>query len=133
MNNFRNWLARMLYGRYGVDLLGRVLVIAAFVLCIVSIFTSQWVYIASFMFLGVAYFRIFSKNITARRQENERFMNATAGIRRLFSKNKQSSYERRNYKIFKCPKCKQKLRLPRHRGKIEIRCRKCGCTFIRRT
>lgn len=39
----------------------------------------------------------------------------------------------RDYKIFKCPKCGQKLRVPRHKGKIAIHCRKCGEEFIRKT
>lgn len=40
---------------------------------------------------------------------------------------------RKEYKIYKCPKCGQKIRVPRHKGKIAIRCRKCGEEFIRKT
>ena len=32
-----------------------------------------------------------------------------------------------------CPKCGQKLRVPRGRGRIEIRCRKCFEQFIRKS
>ena len=139
MNRFRNWLVRFMYGRYGQDALGRFLMGVYLVLCIVSIFNS-YVYIATLLLIGVTYYRMMSRNFVARRRENERFLKMTAGIRRQFGKimnsvrrNSANSYERQNYKIFKCPQCKQKLRLPRHRGKIEIRCRKCGNQFIRRT
>ena len=139
MNRFRNWLVRFMYGRYGQDALGRFLMGVCLVLCIVSIFNS-YVYIATLLLIGVTYYRMMSRNFVARRRENERFLKMTSGIRRQFGKimnsvrrNSVNSYERQNYKIFKCPQCKQKLRLPRHRGKIEIRCRKCGNQFIRRT
>jgi len=133
MDRFRNWLARTMYGRYGNDQLGRFLFFVCLALCILSWFTNYYIYFAALLLMGVEYYRMFSKNILARRRENERYLKMTAGIRRLFCKNKTNSYERQNYKIFKCPQCKQKLRLPRNRGKIEIRCRKCGNQFIRRT
>ncbi len=38
-----------------------------------------------------------------------------------------------NYKIYKCPKCRQKLRVPRGKGKIRISCRRCQYEFIRKT
>lgn len=133
MNKFRYWFSRMMYGRYGQDALGRFLFAICLILCVVSWFTNYFVYIAALLLLGVIYFRMFSKNLAARRRENERFLKCTAGIRRLFNRNSSGNYDRKNYKIFKCPQCKQKLRLPRNRGKIEIRCRKCGNQFIRRT
>ena len=37
------------------------------------------------------------------------------------------------YKIYKCPKCRQKLRVPRGKGKIRISCRRCQYEFIRKT
>ena len=46
---------------------------------------------------------------------------------------KKAFAQRKEYRIFKCPKCGQKLRVPRGKGKIAIRCRKCGEEFIRKT
>ena len=37
------------------------------------------------------------------------------------------------YKVFKCPKCSQKLRVPRGKGKIMITCRRCGNEFKKRS
>lgn len=41
--------------------------------------------------------------------------------------------DRRTHKIFKCPNCSQKIRVPKHRGKICIKCPNCRIEFIRKT
>ena len=133
MDRFRNWLYKTMYGLYGQDSFGRFLFFLSIALWVISIFTNYLVSIAALLVMGVEYFRIFSKNIAARRRENDRYMRLTAGIRRFFASKKAELAQGKKYKIFKCPECKQKLRLPRGRGKIEIRCRKCGNQFIRRT
>ena len=65
--------------------------------------------------------------------ENEKFMSLTAGIRRLFSKEKYMMKQRKDYRIFTCPGCKQKIRIPKGKGKIEITCPKCRTKFIKKT
>ncbi len=35
------------------------------------------------------------------------------------------------YWIYPCPNCKQEIRVPGNRGKIAIRCPKCGTEFIK--
>jgi hypothetical protein len=41
--------------------------------------------------------------------------------------------EKRKYIITNCPKCTQKLRLPRSKGKIIVTCSKCGSEFRLKT
>ncbi|GEM_PF-252671 len=41
--------------------------------------------------------------------------------------------EKRKYIITNCPKCKQKLRLPRKKGKIIVTCSNCGSEFRLKT
>jgi len=41
--------------------------------------------------------------------------------------------ERREFLITNCPKCKQKLRVPRRKGKIIVTCSKCSSEFRLRT
>ena len=36
---------------------------------------------------------------------------------------------KKQYKILKCPKCKQKLRVPRGKGKITVTCKRCSHEF----
>ena len=41
--------------------------------------------------------------------------------------------ERKTYKYFRCPQCKQRRRAPRGRGKIQVTCQKCGNVFQTKT
>ena len=46
----------------------------------------------------------------------------------------ETAYQDRKYfKFFKCPACRQKIRVPRGKGKIEITCPRCGDRFIKKT
>ncbi|MBO7290333.1 MAG: hypothetical protein J6U62_02605, partial [Bacteroidaceae bacterium] len=39
----------------------------------------------------------------------------------------------RSHRYFRCPNCKQTVRVPKGQGKINIRCPKCGESFIKKT
>ena len=121
------------YGMYGQDDLSSFLLILALILDIVGVFTHHilivWISMALLVWLM---FRLYSKNIVKRSQENVRFREATAGIRhiwRAFGKNRKD----KDHKYFVCPTCGQLVRVPRGRGKIEITCPKCGKTFTRKS
>ena len=81
----------------------------------------------------LGYIRVFSKNYQKRYNENQKFMQLTGGIWRLFGKEKYMMEQRRDYRIFTCPGCKQKIRIPKGKGKIEISCPKCHTKFIKKT
>lgn len=126
---------RFLSGRYGSDTLNLALMIVAVVISLLNtilslILRSSFVYavilyplfyLVTMLLLGLCLARSLSRNIYKRQQENKRFLRLRA---RLF--------DRRN-RYFRCPKCKQTVRVPRHRGKLSIRCPKCGEKFIRKT
>lgn len=80
-----------------------------------------------------ALFRSISKNKYKRYRELQSFQNFSLILnRKVYSiKEKFSSF--RKYKTFKCPKCSQKLRVPRRQGKIIITCKKCGTEFKKRS
>ena len=50
----------------------------------------------------------------------------TLALLRMFSRNIPARH-------FRCPKCHQKVRVPRGKGKIQITCPKCGEKFIKKT
>ena len=72
--------------------------------------------------------RALSVNVERRRMENQRFLSLFRGRHNgcgWWAKMEQ----RKEYKIFKCPSCGVKLRVPRGKGKIKVTCRQCGATF----
>ncbi|MBO2527292.1 MAG: hypothetical protein CW335_03815, partial [Clostridiales bacterium] len=71
--------------------------------------------------LGFSLFRTFSRNIYTRQKENRRFRQLWTRLR-----------DRKN-RYYRCPKCRQTVRVPKGRGKISIRCPKCGEKFIKKT
>lgn len=129
----RDWFRRLMMGRYGVDQLTWVLLVLSLLLSLCgSIFRVQLLGILCWAVLVVCYLRIFSRNIYARQLENQRFMQFWWKLKNGCSK-RSSREQRKNYKVFSCPTCKQKLRVPRGKGKISISCPKCGRSFIKKT
>ena len=78
-------------------------------------------------------FRVFSRNISKRYAENQKYLAKTYKLRTYIQQQKNSLAQRKVYHIYKCPGCKQKIRIPKGKGKIEIRCPKCGTTFIKKS
>lgn len=129
----RDWFRRLMMGRYVVDQLTWVLLVLALVLSLCgSIFQIGFLRLLCWVVLFFCYFRIFSRNIYARQMENQKLMRLWY---RLKSKkaNRPTAQERKNYRVFVCPTCKQKLRVPRGKGKISITCPKCATSFIKKT
>lgn len=133
----REKLARFMAGRNGPDQLSRALTALLLAVLILSMFAEarlSRILMALFM-LGVIYlyFRIFSRNVSRRREENAAYMQRTASLRAWFRSLGERWRQRRDYKFFRCPMCRTLLRVPRGKGKIKIVCRKCGNSFIRNT
>jgi len=89
--------------------------------------------ILSWVILAIVVFRLLSKNLNKRRKENIAFMKVWNSVKRPFQKLKARYNENKFYKVFRCPKCHQKLRVPRYKGTVKVRCSKCGDAFIRKT
>ena len=71
---FRQRLERFMYGRYGTDKLSVVMVWTALVVMIVNSFiNSLIIYLIELFLIGYAFFRMFSKNVGKRYQENKKF------------------------------------------------------------
>ncbi len=125
---------RFMQGRYGQDaftrfLLGAMLACVALNLLVGSRFLS----IMAWTLLVYAYFRLFSRNHAARFAENQRYLNATAKLRYWFDQQKRLKEERKYHHIYVCPRCRQKIRIPKGKGKIMVRCPKCRHEFQKRS
>ncbi|MDD2979435.1 MAG: hypothetical protein PHN80_05630 [Hespellia sp.] len=131
-------LMRFMQGRYGVDSLSKFLLVIGVAAVVLSSFTGgniagRIIYIIGWVAIILTYFRMFSKNYTKRSAENQTYLNKTYKIRCWFAKQKNLISQRKVYHIYKCPNCKQKIRVPKGKGRIEISCPKCRTSFIKKS
>ena len=124
-------IRRFMQGRYGVDSYSRFLLYLGVVLAVISML-GKWriVYGLAWIILIYSYFRVFSRKYTKRAAENQKYLRITYALRNRFRKR---SARDRQHRLYKCPQCRQKIRIPRGHGKVEIRCPKCGKTFVRKS
>lgn len=135
--NWKNKMAQFMYGRYGVDQLSKFMLITTLVLCVVSMFLPRSIGspISTLVLVLIiyTYFRMFSRNIYKRAAENEKYLKLTSKWRKKINTEKKIAGQRKYYGFYKCPGCGQKIRVPKGRGKIQIRCPKCNEKFIRKS
>ncbi len=129
----REKIYRFMQGRYGTDQLNRFLMVVVLVCFAVSLLGGSVFYLIGAALMVYAYFRMLSKNVYKRRAENTAYLRYTYKVRQTFATWKRDMQQRRTHHIYKCPSCRQKIRIPRGKGKIEIRCPKCGQTFIKKS
>lgn len=113
---------------YGWDKLSKYLLIIG----LVFLFTKSTA-IAGILLVSYAVFRSISKNKYKRHQELYAFENFLIIINKEIYRFKVKIDNFRKYKIFKCPSCSQKLRVPRKKGKVTVTCKKCSTNFKGRT
>ena len=127
-------LARFMSGRYGVDQLSRLYLGIALILLVVSIFSHLGIfYIAGIVLLVYTYYRMFSKNISKMYAQNQKYLNAK--YRAVVKKDawKKQWQQRKIYRFYRCPGCKQKVRVPKGKGKICITCPNCRTEFVKKS
>ena len=133
---FRERIRRFMMGRYGFDSYSKFLIIAAIVCLMLSSFNQRHFIGVVFYFAGwimtiYSFYRTLSRDTYKRAAENQQYLAKSAGIRSKFKNLPNDMEQRKMYHIYKCPKCKQKIRIPRGKGRIEISCPKCGEKFIK--
>ncbi len=132
----RERLARFMAGRNGNDQLNIFLLIVDVVLIVLSTIwksASGVLYPFVLALLVYIYFRMFSRNVYKRREENGKYMRLKYKVDAALRLRKERWVQRKDYKFFTCPSCRTSLRVPRHRGKVKIVCRKCGTSFFGKT
>lgn len=125
----RNFLGRFMAGRYGTDQLNNFMTVAYLILYVVSLLT-RWsvLYWVVLVLLFVTLFRCLSRRVDRRRAENAKFLQWFRPAQRSF-KNFRARVKDKDHRYFKCPNCKQQMRVPRGKGRITVHCRSCGATF----
>ena len=134
MREWKEKLQRFMIGRYGTDQLARFLSGCILVLLILNLFIRDRIlYWLALALLSYCYFRMFSKNISARLRENAVYLRWRSQVTEKLKKWKAQAVQAWKYHIYRCPGCGQKIRIPRGRGKVSIQCPKCHTDFIRRS
>lgn len=114
------------------------LAIMAYVLSVVTYMIGIICGIEIMGLLGTALFlysvfRVFSRNVIKRREENQKLLEFRWKIISKFRQKNRKRKDRKNYRYFKCPNCQQNLRIPKGRGKVDVTCPKCGIVFEERS
>ena len=141
----REKLRQFMIGRYGTDGLNQFLSIASIVMLLISLITrvSLFTYVGMVLLI-LCYYRSLSRNISKRTEENykfytlkDRITGKANGLKdrvdRKFRGLKDQWANRKLYHYYRCPQCRQKLRVPRGRGRIQISCPRCGTQFIKKS
>ena len=136
----RDKFNKFMQGRYGVDDFSRFIMGVALTLIILTMVVTMFNRnVGSILdFLGIAaivyaYFRIFSRNIQQRYAENQKYLNYRYQMAVKWDRFKKHLAQRKIYRFYKCPQCKQKVRVPKGRGKICITCPKCRTEFVKKS
>ena len=126
----KNGFRRFMIGRNGADELSLALIILALVASLISGFSGSILFnLLSFVAYFFCLFRMFSRNIDKRRQENWKYVAMRQKVGLAVSQWWIRLKNMRRYKYFKCPECKALLRLPRKVGEVTVTCSKCRHAF----
>ena len=63
----------------------------------------------------------FSRNYQKRAEENQKFLELKGKATTFLKREKEYFEQRKTHHIYKCPSCKQKIRVPKGKGKMCIR------------
>ena len=125
----RSKLQQMMYGRNGADALSTVALWLSVALWVVFLFSGwPFVYALSIVLIFYSLFRVFSRQTDKRRSENARFLTLARPMARRVSTFRARLHDK-DHRYFHCPNCKQQMRVPRGKGRIQVTCRNCGITF----
>ena len=126
-------IQKFFWGRYGNDELNRDILYVEIGLMLISLFSRSKIWVLMFdILMFFSFFRMLSKNISARYAENQKW---------LFFKKKwmhflmasSKNIKDKDFKYFVCPKCTQMIRVPKGKGNIEVRCPNCREKFEKRS
>ena len=131
--NFRQRIAQFLYGRYisyGIDLLTKILAVVCIALSIINLFLgSVIVYSLETVLFVFLFYRLFSRDIYKRQQENSKAQNFINKIKASFDLKKRMHSDRQTHVYKKCPHCSVMLRLPKRQGEHTVNCPRCKNNF----
>lgn len=130
---------KFMIGRYGMDDLAKAESVCLWIVLIASLLLSFIPYVALvlntlfWIILIHMYFRVFSKNISKRYTENQKYLYYRSKLKNRKDRMKKEHAQKDMYRFYSCPSCKQRVRVPKGRGKLCITCPKCKTEFVKKT
>ena len=130
----KNFIRNFMAGRYGPDHLNVAMIVVSLALSLLhAILGFSPIMYVSYAILALVLYRMFSRNIRQRRKENDRFLRYWWPLRTRVRRFPTYIRQRKTHKFFQCPGCRNSLRVPRGKGKLQITCPKCAERFTRKT
>ncbi len=136
MRNFREKLARFMYGRYGADEFYRALFVGSLVFYIAGMIVQGFSAVAGYILYSIglllmvyAVFRFFSKNIPNRQKERRVYLKIINAIKEHFRLQNHRFRDRKTHVFRRCPHCRAVLRLPKRKGVHTAVCPRCTHRF----
>lgn len=130
----REKFQRFMSGRYGADQFSRFLAGLGVALLVLNLFfRSMMLNLLVLALLIYCYYRMFSRDYSRRYAENQKYLALSSRFRYKLTGWKSELAQRKIYHIYRCPSCKQKIRVPRGKGKIIVTCPKCRTEFQKKS
>ena len=131
---FKEKILQFMAGRNGGDQLSTFLILISMGLTILGqVLEMAGLVAIGYVPLGLAVFRILSRNVEKRRLENYKFAifwsPLYGRLHKWRSRMKAISEDGKVNKYVKCPQCKTMMRVPRGKGKLRVACPKCQNKF----
>lgn len=120
--------------KVNIDEFGIFLVWLGIIANVISYFTkSDFLNYLGLGFVIYAIYRSFSSKREQRAAENQAFKDKILyPIKKSFGSAKKRRKDK-DHKYVSCPHCGQKLRIPKNKGKVRVKCAKCGAKFDARS
>ncbi len=126
----RQRLIRFMLGRYGIDTLYYVMMWTLSGLILINLFLRSWILSAVCLVLaGIMLFRFMSRNIPARRRENDAFLRGWKKVKSWFILQKDRLRDIQTARYRKCPECGAIIKFPVKKGSHTAKCPRCARVF----
>ena len=126
-------LAAFFYGRYGSDELAKGMLAVYIALAVIMLFVGNTarliLNLISLALCFLMFYRMLSKNIAQRAQENQVYLHIRKKIKERLLLHRNKWKYRKTHVYRKCPQCGAQIRLPRMQGEHRCACPKCGNSF----